>query len=118
MLRNNLSILIKLVLGSLILFLIANVISELLASSIIFLKKDTFSFSWERVFASFRESGYVGGLILGVGLWIKVVVKEYKERKNSKSNKYTIIPTYVEDLYLGVMSCVSETETRQRTVWA
>lgn len=86
MLKNNLLIFIKLMFGSLILFLIANIISELLASSIIFLKKDTFSFSWGRVFASFCESGYVGGLILGVGLLIKIFVKEYKERKNSKKD--------------------------------
>ncbi|EXU74080.1 hypothetical protein BG55_19155 [Erwinia mallotivora] len=84
MLKNNLFILIKLILSCLILFLIANVISELLASSIIYFKKGFFPFSWERAFASFFESGYVGGLILGVGIWIKIKLKERKDRKASE----------------------------------
>ncbi|WP_241608573.1 hypothetical protein [Rosenbergiella epipactidis] len=79
--KSDFLFLIRLMAISLMLFLFFDFTSELLASSIIFLKKDTFSFSWERVFASFCESGYVGGLILGVGLWIKIVVKGYKEEK-------------------------------------
>lgn len=62
--------LIRLIAMSLMLFLFFDFISELLASSIVFLKKYTFSFSLERVFASFCQSGYVGGFILGVGPWI------------------------------------------------
>lgn len=81
MLKNNLLSLIKLILSCLILFLIANVASELLASSIIYFKKGFFPFSWSNVFASFFESGYVGGLILGIGIWIKILLKERKEQK-------------------------------------
>ncbi|WP_312217412.1 hypothetical protein [Pantoea vagans] len=81
MLKNNLFILIKLIFGCLILFLIADVVSELLASSIIYFKKGFFPFSWSDVFASFLKSGYVGGLILGVGIWIKIWLKERKKQK-------------------------------------
>ncbi|MBT0722691.1 hypothetical protein [Rosenbergiella collisarenosi] len=83
MLKNNLLILVKLVFGCLVLFLNANLISELLASSIIYIKKGFFPFSWERVFASFFKSGYVGGLVLGIGLWIKIWLKEKKNKKSS-----------------------------------
>ncbi|WP_241609760.1 hypothetical protein, partial [Rosenbergiella australiborealis] len=78
MLKNNLLILIKLVFACLVLFLTANLISELLASLIIYFKRGFFPFSWERVFTSFFTSGYVGGLILGIGLWIKIWLQERK----------------------------------------
>lgn len=81
MLKNNLFSLIKLILSCLILFLIADVVSELLAASIIYFKKDFFPFSWSNVFASFLGSGYVGGLILGIGIWIKIWLKERKKQK-------------------------------------
>ncbi len=83
MLKNNLFILIKLILSCLILFLIANVVSELLASSIIYFKKGFFPFSWESVSGSFFESGYIGGLILGIGIWIKVKLRERKDKKSA-----------------------------------
>ncbi|MCX8957731.1 hypothetical protein [Erwinia psidii] len=81
MLKNNFFSLIKLILSCLILFLIADVVSELLASSIIYFKKGFFPFSWSDVFASFFKSGYVGGLILGIGIWIKIKVRERNESK-------------------------------------
>lgn len=77
----RLSILIKLMLMCMILFLFFDFISVLLASVIIYFKKDFFPFSWQDVFSSFFESGYVGGLILGVGIWIKVTLEERKARK-------------------------------------
>lgn len=79
MLKNNFFSFIKLILSCLILFLIADVISELLASVIIYFKKGFFPFSWESVLSSFFKSGYVGGLILGIGIWIKIWLKERKK---------------------------------------
>lgn len=81
MLKNNIFSLVKLILSCLILFLIGDVVAELLASVIIYFKKGFFSFNWGDVFASFFESGYVGGLILGIGIWIKIWLKERKSRK-------------------------------------
>lgn len=81
MLKNNFFGLIKLILSCLILFLIADVVAELLASSIIYLKKGFFPFSWSDAFSSFFKSGYIGGLILGVGIWIKIWLKERKNQK-------------------------------------
>ncbi|ATA22518.1 hypothetical protein AWC35_18260 [Gibbsiella quercinecans] len=66
-----------------ILFLFFDFISVLLASVIIYFKKGFFPFSWMDVFSSFFESGYIGGLILGVGLWIKAKLQERKVRKES-----------------------------------
>jgi len=80
MLKNNLSSLIKLILSCLILFLIGDVVAELLPSVIIYFKKGFFPFSWRDVFDSFFRSGYVGGLILGVGIWIKIWLKERKSQ--------------------------------------
>ncbi len=81
MIKNNIFSLIKLILSCLILFLVADLASEFLASSIIYFKKGFFPFSWTNVFASFFKSGYVGGLILGVGIWIKIWLKERKNQK-------------------------------------
>lgn len=82
MLKNNIFSLVKLILSCLILFLIADVVAELLASMIIYFKKGFFPFSWGDVFDSFSRSGYVGGLILGVGIWIKIWLKERKNRQS------------------------------------
>lgn len=81
MLKNNLFSLVKLILSSLILFLIGDVLAELLASFIVYSKEGFFHFSWSDVFVSFFESGYVGGLILGVGIWIKIWLRQRKSRK-------------------------------------
>ncbi|MEI7378204.1 hypothetical protein [Dickeya chrysanthemi] len=81
MLKNSLVRLSKLILCCLALFLVADTASVLLTSLIIYFKKDFFPFSWQDVFSSFFESGYVGGLILGVGIWIKVTLEERKARK-------------------------------------
>jgi len=79
--KSNFLLLIKLIIMCLILFLFFNFISVLLGSVIIYFKKDSFPFSWSDVFDSFFKSGYVGGLILGVGLWLKIWFKERKTRK-------------------------------------
>lgn len=79
--KSNFSLLIKLMLMCLMLFLFFDIISVLLASSIVYFKKDFFPFSWSDVFSSFFESGYVGGLILGGGIWIKIWLKERKSQK-------------------------------------
>ncbi|ARA76565.1 hypothetical protein RC90_16250 [Pectobacterium brasiliense] len=83
MLKNSLIRLSKLIVCCLTLFLVADAVSMLLASVIIYFKKGFFPFSWQDVFSSFFESGYVGGLILGVGIWIKVTLEERKTRRES-----------------------------------
>ncbi|QZE28298.1 hypothetical protein [Pantoea ananatis] len=82
MLKNNLFSLVKLILSCLILSFIGDVVAELLASAIIYFKKGFFQFSWSNVFDSFFRTGYVGGLILGVGIWIKVLLKERKDQQS------------------------------------
>ncbi len=79
--KSNFFLLIKLVIMCLILFLFFDLISVLLGSLIIYVKKGFFPFSWSDVFASFFKSGYVGGLILGGGIWIKIWLKERKKQK-------------------------------------
>lgn len=81
--KSNLSLLIKLMLMCLMLFLFFDIISVLLASSIVYFKKGFFPFSWSDVFSSFFESGYVGGLILGGGDLDKNLVKGEKKPENS-----------------------------------
>lgn len=79
--KSNFFLLVKLIFICLILFLFFDIISVLLGSLIIYFKKGFFPFNWSNVFASFLESGYVGGLILGVGIWIKIWLKERKNQK-------------------------------------
>ncbi|MFP1740917.1 hypothetical protein [Lonsdalea quercina] len=76
-------LLIKLMFMCMILFLFFDFISVLLASVIVYFEKGFFPFSWMDVFSSFFESGYIGGLILGVGLWIKACLQERKDRDKS-----------------------------------
>jgi len=80
MLRNNFVTLTKLIISCLVLFLFADAVSVFLSSLIIFFEKGFFSFSWRKVFTSFFRTGYVGGVILGVGIWIKIWLKERKNR--------------------------------------
>ncbi|WP_071886762.1 hypothetical protein [[Enterobacter] lignolyticus] len=84
MLKNNFFSLIVLILSCLILFLVADVASELLASLIVFLEKGFFPFSWNDAFSSFLTTGYVGGVILGIGLWLKGLLQKRK-KSNSDS---------------------------------
>lgn len=79
--KNNLFILVKLILSCLILFLIGDVVVEVVASAIIYFKKGLFPFSWRDVFDSFCSTGYVGGLILGIGVWIKILLKARTNQK-------------------------------------
>ena len=79
MLKDKFLILIKLILSCLVVFLIADILSELLISLIVYLKKGFFPFSWSDAFASFFKSGYVGALILSFGVWIKICLKERKK---------------------------------------
>jgi len=81
--KSNFSLLVKLMLMCLILFLFFDIISVLLGSLTIYLKKGFFPFSWNDVFSSFFKSGYVGGLVLGIGIWIKIWLKERKKRPPS-----------------------------------
>lgn len=80
MLKNNLFSLVKLILSCLILFLIGDVVAKLLASGIIYFEKGFFPFSWNDVSDSFFRSGYVGGLIPGAGIWLKIWLKERKKK--------------------------------------
>ncbi|AUX71161.1 hypothetical protein CPI84_00635 [Erwinia pyrifoliae] len=82
--KSNFFLLIKLMFMCLILFLFFDIISVLLASSIIYFKKGFFPFSWDDVFSSYFESGYIGGLILGLGLWIKTCLREHKDKNSPK----------------------------------
>nr|WP_314426845.1 hypothetical protein [uncultured Erwinia sp.] len=83
MIKDNFIRLYKLILSCLVLFLFADAISVFLSSLIIYFKKDFFSYSWGDVFSSFFESGYIGGLILGIGLWIKGLLQTRKDKKTS-----------------------------------
>lgn len=81
--KSNFFLLIKLIFMCLMLFLFFDIISVLLGSSITYFEKGFFPFSWSDVFLYFFKSGYVGGLILGVGSWVKIWFKERKQRNAS-----------------------------------
>ncbi len=81
--KSDFLLLIKFITMCLMLFLFFNFISVLLGSVILYFKKGFFPFSWSDVFDSFFRSGYVGGLILGIGIWIKVKLRERKDKKSA-----------------------------------
>lgn len=83
----NFLLLVKLIIICLMLFLFFDLVSVLLGSLIIYFKKGFFPFAWESVFTSFFNSGYVGGLVLGVGLWMKICLKARKDRQENKPIK-------------------------------
>ena len=81
MIKNNLNKLVVMILICLVLFFAADVASELLASFIIYFKAGFFEFSWKDVSVSFFTTGYVGGIVLGIGIWLKSLWQTRKERK-------------------------------------
>lgn len=81
--KSNFFLLIKLIFMCLMLFLFFDIISVLLGSSITYFEKGFYPFSWSDVFLSFFKSGYVGGFILGVGIWVKIWFKGRKQRNAS-----------------------------------
>ncbi|QPR29636.1 hypothetical protein I6G97_00495 [Edwardsiella hoshinae] len=80
MLENSFYRLLYLIVSCIILFLFLDIIAMLVASLIVFFKTGAFIFRWEGVFASFLSSGYVGGIILGVGLWVKIWLQERRNK--------------------------------------
>ncbi|MCT4713945.1 hypothetical protein MUA01_02920 [Enterobacteriaceae bacterium H18W14] len=81
MLKNNFFLLGKLVVIGMVLFLFFDAISVLLATFLVYFKTESFLFNWKDIFTSFFRTGYLGGFILGVGLWIKVKLQERKDKE-------------------------------------
>ncbi|MCX0499397.1 hypothetical protein D3M71_09470 [Erwinia billingiae] len=81
MIKSNFSLLIKIIFMCLVLFLFSDIIVVLLGSSIIYFENGFFPFNWNDIFDSFLRSGYVGGLILGIGIWIKIFLKTRTDQK-------------------------------------
>jgi len=80
MLKNNFFLFFKFVFLCMLLFFVFDAISVLLASLIVYFKADFFQFNWKDIFISFFRAGYVGGVIAGIGLYIKVKLQERKKR--------------------------------------
>lgn len=58
-----------------------SVVSDVLAVVIVFIKIDRFTFSWYDLLFNVMERTPVPGVILGVGLWLKMKVCERGGRK-------------------------------------
>jgi len=67
--------LFKIILSCLCLFFIFDIVSVFLVSVVSYFEKSFFLFKWKDVFSSFYETGYIGGVILGLGIWIRVTIK-------------------------------------------
>lgn len=79
MTKNDFYQLIVVTFMCLILFFVVDTVSVLLASLIVYFKVGDFMFSWKDVFTSFFTTGYVGGGILGIGLWLKGIFQKKKK---------------------------------------
>lgn len=78
----NFILLVRFVFQCMLLFLWLDAVSVFLASLIVYLKAGYFSFVLNDVFSSFLESGYAGGLVLAIGLWIKIKLQERSSKKD------------------------------------
>lgn len=67
--------LFKIILSCLCLFFIFDIVSVFIVSVISYFEKNVFLFNWKDVFSAFYETGYIGGVILGLGVWIRVTIK-------------------------------------------
>ncbi|TNV09783.1 hypothetical protein FH968_23215 [Buttiauxella sp. B2] len=76
--KNDLYQLVVIVVLCCALFLCLDAISILLASLIVYFKVGVFSFEWENIITSFFTTGYVGGIVLGLGIWIKSMLQNRK----------------------------------------
>lgn len=86
MTKNDLYQLIVVIFMCLVLFLIFDAVSVLFASLIVYFKVGSFNFSWMDVSTSFFSTGYVGGIILGIGLWLKGMLQKRKEKRSKEKN--------------------------------
>lgn len=87
MLKNDFFRLIRLVLMCLVLFFLFDAASVLLASLLVYFKTEVFLLNWADIFSSFLQTGYIGGIVLGTAIWIKIKIQEHQIRKkNNRSN--------------------------------
>ncbi|AOE41764.1 MULTISPECIES: hypothetical protein [Pantoea] len=82
MTKNDFYQLMVVIFMCLILFLVFDAASVLFASIIIYLKNGDFPFSWSDIVNSFLTTGYIGGVTLGICLWLKGLLQ-----KRSGKNK-------------------------------
>ncbi|MGP4037090.1 hypothetical protein [Pantoea agglomerans] len=76
MTKNDFYQLMVVIFMCLILFLVFDAASVLFASIIIYLKNGDFPFSWSDIVNSFLTTGYIGGVTLGICLWLKGLLQK------------------------------------------
>ncbi|HAM2834754.1 TPA: hypothetical protein IBF58_004697 [Escherichia coli] len=74
----NIKDLVKLIFLCIGLMFATVVMAYLLASVIVYFKINTFDFNWSEALPDAFRVGGVGGIILGLGLWIKAKLQERK----------------------------------------
>ncbi|GAA0503940.1 hypothetical protein GCM10009414_12070 [Tatumella terrea] len=79
----NLKDLLILVFYCICILFFAVVIGYLIASFIVYFKLGIFNIDWEVVLFDSLKKGYVGGTILGIGIWTKGKLKERQVNKKS-----------------------------------
>ena len=79
----NLKDLLILVFYCICILFCAAVIGCLIASVIVYFKLGIFNIDWEVVLLDSLKKGYVGGTILGIGIWTKGKLKERQVNKKS-----------------------------------
>lgn len=83
MTKNDFYQLIVVIFMCLILFLVFDAVSVLFASVIVYFKVGEFPFSWSDIVTSFFTTGYIGGVTLGICLWLKGLLQK-RSGKNKK----------------------------------
>ncbi|WP_368926923.1 hypothetical protein [Serratia marcescens] len=81
--KSNIIQLIILIGCNFLIFFCLVFLGKLLATVFVYFKIGSFLFDWKETFLLSIKKGVVIGLTLGVGLWIKALLHERKDKKES-----------------------------------
>ncbi|MCX8962643.1 hypothetical protein [Erwinia psidii] len=81
--RNKITQLFVLIGCNVFIFFILVFLGRLLATAFVYFKVGSFLFDWKETMLLSLKKGFVIGLTLGVGLWIKARLQEHKHSKKT-----------------------------------
>ncbi|VUC74107.1 hypothetical protein [Raoultella terrigena] len=73
--------LVKLIFICVSIMYVAVVLAYLIASVIVYIRIDVFDFDWKEASTDALSKGVLGGIVLGLGIWLKAKLQEIKRKK-------------------------------------
>lgn len=81
MAKINTKDLVKLIFICMSIMYVAVVLAYLIASVVVYIRIDAFDFDWKETSADALSKGILGGIVLGLGIWLKGKLQEIKIKK-------------------------------------